>query len=397
MTPIEIAELLISLQRQQNLKALVLIIPGSSCSAAIRMARRKQSKLWPNLKALYLGMGDEHWLDQIPDFKELQILSIQEFVPGPRIINSDVVSKIGKCQELRVIDVYFRECNDIEALLDIAHGCPLLQMLRVLHRRLGGRLDPMNTKFSDLLRALPHLEFLELDLKFRINGAHIQDLAVHCPRLTVLRLHETWLCLSIAQMRTVDPLRQLELVHFKEVLFEDPQRLMEPHIFSTLVAEWRRIFPKLREMPCHADIYGLDMKKGDLEEISERDVVSLSSYEEIPLSVLEDTEEYHSSETTESDMLTLSSDEEISSDESEDVEEEEEEAEAVFPSEQELNYNYFGSDWVVLRIKLWRELRYGPSQTAYDRFASIWRTNLEIEKIGWPVMPLEAYSDPESY
>lgn len=393
MTPIEISQLLICLQRQQNLKALVLIIPGSSCSAVIRMTRRKQSKLWLNLKALYLGMGDEHWLEQIPDFTELQILSIQEFVSG--IFNSDVISQIGKCRELRVIDVYFRECNDIEALLDIAHGCPLLQMLRVRHRRLEGRSDPMDTKFSDLLRALPHLEFLELDLKFRINGAHIQDLAVHCPRLTVLRLHETWLCLSIAQMRTVDPLRQLELVHFKDVLFENPQHLMEPHIFSTLVAEWRRIFPKLRETPCPADIYGLDMENGDLKKISQRGVVSLSSYEEISLSVLEDTEESHSSET-ESDMLTLSSDEEISSDESDDGEDAEEE-EVVFPGEQELNYNYFGSDWVSLRIKMWRELRYGPGPSAYDRFASIWRTNLEIEKIGWPVIPLEAYADPESY
>uniref|UniRef100_A0A093UQ52 F-box/LRR-repeat protein 4 n=2 Tax=Talaromyces marneffei TaxID=37727 RepID=A0A093UQ52_TALMA len=399
MTPIEIAELLISLQRQQNLKALVLIIPGSSCSAAIRMARRKQSKLWPNLKALYLGMGDEHWLEQIPDFKELQILSTQEFVPGPRIINSDVISKIGKCQELRVIDVYFRECNDIEALLDIAHGCPLLQMLRVLHRRLGGRLDPMNTKFSDLLRALPQLEFLELDLKFRINGAHIQDLAVHCPRLTVLRLHEAWLCLSIAQMRTVDPLRQLELVHFKDVHFENPQRLMEPHIFSTLVAEWRRIFPKLREMPCPADIYGIDMERGNMNDTSERNVVNIRSNDETSLSVLEDTEEYHS------DMLTLSSDEEMFSDESEDSEEEaseegeeeEEDEEVVFPGEPELNYNYFGSDWFFLRIKLWRELQYGQGQFTHDRIANIWRTNLEIEKIGWPVMPLEAYSDPESY
>jgi hypothetical protein len=178
---------------------------------------------------------------------------------------------------------------------------------------------------------------------------------------------------------------------------------MEPHIFSTIVAEWRRIFPKLREMPCPADIYGLDMEKGDLNEISERDVVSLSSYDEIPLSILEDTEEYHSSETTERDILTLSSDEEVSSDESEDSEEdsseasEEEEEEEVFPGEQELNHNYIGSDWFFLRIKLWRELQYGQGQLAHDRIASIWRTNLEIEKIGWPVMPLEAYSDPESY
>ncbi|KAE8553789.1 hypothetical protein EYB25_005171 [Talaromyces marneffei] len=358
------------------------------------MTRRKQSKLWPNLKALYLGMGDEHWLEQIPDFKELQILSIQEFVSGTRIFNSDVISKIGKCRELRVIDVYFRERNDIEALLDIAHGCPLLQKLRVLHRCPRDQLSPLNI-LSDLLRSLPHLEFLELDFKFRMDGAHIQDLAVHCPRLPVLRLCETWLCLSIAQMRMVDPLRQLELVHFREVLFENPQHLMEPHIFSTIVAEWRRIFPKLREMPCPADIYGIDMERGNMNDTSERNIVNIRSNDETPLSVLEDTEEYNSV------MLTLSNDEQMFLDESEDSEadssEEEEEEEAVFPGEPELNYNYFGSDWFSLRIKLWRELQYGQGQFTHDRMASIWRTNLEIEKIGWPVMPLEAYSDPESY
>jgi hypothetical protein len=180
---------------------------------------------------------------------------------------------------------------------------------------------------------------------------------------------------------------------------------MEPRRFYPIVAEWRRIFPKLREMPCPADIYGLDMEKGDLNEISERDFVSLSSYDEIPLSVLEDTEEYQSSETTDRDMLTLSSDEEISSYEREDSEEdssdaseeEGEEEEPVFPGEWELKYNYFGSDWFFLRIKLWREPQYGQGQSAHDRIASIWRTNLEIMKIGWPVMPLEAYYHPESY
>jgi hypothetical protein len=64
MTPTEISELLACLEQQQNLKALVLIIPGSlSGSALTGMTGEKQSKIRPNLKALYLGMGDEHWIE----------------------------------------------------------------------------------------------------------------------------------------------------------------------------------------------------------------------------------------------------------------------------------------------------------------------------------------------
>ncbi|KAI7978753.1 hypothetical protein EIK77_001183 [Talaromyces pinophilus] len=67
-------------------------------------------------------------------------------------------------------------------------------------------------------------------------------------------------------------------------------------------------------------------------------------------------------------MLILSSDEEISSDETEgsevnsseaeeeeDEDDEEDEEEKPVPGAPELNYNYFGSDWLSLRTKLWRE------------------------------------------
>lgn len=395
----ELSELLNCLQRQENLKALVLIIPDFySGSELVRMTRGGQRKLWPNLKALYLAMGDEQWLEQIPGFKELQILSIHDGAYATR----SVVSKTAKCRELRAIDVSFRHGYDIEALLGIALGCPLLHKLRLRH----GSFEPMRldkTSLSSLLRALPHLEFLELGMKFRMDAAHIQDFAVHCPRLTVLKLPKTWLCLSVAQMRTIDPLWQLELAHFGEVLFENPKRLMEPHRFSTIVTEWRRIFPKLREFPCPSDIYGLEMEEADGSEMSERDDISLGDYEENPLSVLADMEEYHSSEASDRDIST--SDEGISSNGPENPEKNPSEASEynddndgqVFPGELDLDYNYFGSDWFFLRVKLWNELQYGQDQFAHDRITNLWTTNFEIEKISWPVMPLEAYCDPGSY
>jgi hypothetical protein len=180
-------------------------------------------------------------------------------------------------------------------------------------------------------------------------------------------------------------------MHFRDILFENPRGLMEPHRFCTLAAEWRRIFPKLREMPCPVDIYGLN-------EISEREIINLNGHDEMPLSISEDTNGSHSSEASERDIFTITSDEETSSDEWEDSEEDSDEDDGqVFPGKAELNYNAFRSDWYFLRTKLWRELHYAQGKSAHNRIANIWTTNFEIEKIGWPIMPLEAFYDPEDY
>ncbi|EED15459.1 hypothetical protein TSTA_048990 [Talaromyces stipitatus ATCC 10500] len=187
------------LQQQHNLKGLSLILPGSLSGSAL-MKAEKLDKIWPNLKALYLGMGDEYWLQQLPKFENLQILTLQDLASG--ITNGDVIEIIAKCRVLRVVDVFFRELKDIEAL-DIARGCPLLQKFRVRHGQLFDLFGPKDTVF------------LELDLMFRIDTARIRDLAVYCPKLTVLRLRKARLCLSIAQMPVAHPLCQLEIMHFR--------------------------------------------------------------------------------------------------------------------------------------------------------------------------------------
>lgn len=44
----------------------------------------------------------------------------------------------------------------------------------------------MEALYLGLVRALPRLEFLALDLKVQMDGVWLQDLAHHCPRLAVL-------------------------------------------------------------------------------------------------------------------------------------------------------------------------------------------------------------------
>lgn len=107
---------------------------------------------------MYLGVGDQHWLEQFPKFEELQILSLQKLAFGIPTINQNAIEKIAKCRHLRVIDVVFHELHDVEALLDIAHGCPLLQKFSVRHLGFRGEPELTENLFLGLLRNLPRLE-----------------------------------------------------------------------------------------------------------------------------------------------------------------------------------------------------------------------------------------------
>jgi hypothetical protein len=63
----------------------------------------------------------------------------------------------------------------------------------------------------------------------------------------------------------------------------------------------------------------------------------------------------------------------------------------------ELDFDDYDSVWFTLRTKLWRRLGYPKDQLIHDKIRNMWQNDLEIKTIGWPVMPLEAFSDPDLY
>lgn len=58
-----------------------------------------------------------------------------------------------------------------------------------------------------------------------------------------------------------------------------------------------------------------------------------------------------------------------------------------------LDFDDYDSDWFVLRTKLWRVLGYLKDELIHDKIQNMWRTNLEIRTVGWPVMPLEVFCE----
>jgi hypothetical protein len=177
---------------------LVLGLPG--CGAILGskgLASKELGDTWPRLKALHLGEGDQHWLDHLPTFRELQILSLRILESETANIRQNV-ENITRCRDLRVINFDLGRLDDVEILMDIARGCRLLQMFRV--RPAGCRVGPevANSLLSNLFRALPRLEYLAVCLEFQMDGAVLEDLARHCPQLTVLELPRTQLYASLS-------------------------------------------------------------------------------------------------------------------------------------------------------------------------------------------------------
>lgn len=349
LTQSDIAELLLCLRRQKNLKALALIIRRCGPplgSSSMTLTSKEQGNLWPKLKMLYLGAADQHWLELLPKFEKLQILRLE------KSISQNFIEKIAKCRHLRVIDIVFDELDDVEALLYIARGCPLLQKLSVRHLGLGfmGEPELAENLFVDLLRALPRLEHLEPNWRFRMDGARLVDLARHCPRLTVLALPQARLCLSLALLTKARSFWQLEIIHFASIFFEYPRRLMESDSIQAIATEWSRIFPKLRGMPCTAAIYSSYMLEDDLNDESEGDMASVSADEEM----------LDLNEESERDWASVTADEELSL------------------SEPGLDFNDFESDWFILRTKLWKVLGYAVID---DKIQNMWQKKLEIETI----------------
>ncbi|GIJ87958.1 hypothetical protein Asppvi_006874 [Aspergillus pseudoviridinutans] len=350
VTRSDLIEVLLCLRRHQNLETLALIIPY--CSPPLEStSEEEQGNPWPRLKALYLAKLPQEWLGLLSTFDDLQILWLQDLGTrffGTRFptMNQNVLENIAKCRSLRVIDLDFRDLDNVEALLDIARGCPLLQKFCVKAMHLSGEHCLGEDLFFDLLRALPQVEFLALDAKFEMDDTKLQDLARHCPRLVVLDLRYTQLHLSLATMIDLDPLWQLESMTFAQIYFKDPPRLKSDAIQS-IATEWRRIFPRLQYVRCHSDPpYRME---DDWGEESETDNGSMSSDDDTSLSDFEANSDGHQ------------------------------------------------SNQYALRRKLWKALGYGKDSDIYYKIVYMWQTNLEIKTIGWPVVPLAAFFDPDAH
>ncbi|KAE8397276.1 hypothetical protein BDV37DRAFT_61238 [Aspergillus pseudonomiae] len=341
LTQSDTLELLSCLQQQQNLKVLALNV--RHCGPRLG----KQGIAWPNMKALYIREGEEDWLDQLPEFEKLQILSLENLGPEIRVIDHSIIENIATCRHLQVLNLHFGEFRDEEELIQIARCCPLLRKFSV--RCIDFRADPTlgEDLLLGLLPALPHLEFLALGVKFQMPGALLQDISSHCPRLTVLDLPMTQLCISLAVINELHPLWRLESMHFARIYFENPRHLMQRDKLQSVATEWRRIFPKLRVIPCPGDLYSQSMQEDELgEEIQ-------------------------------GDSASLSADEELSS------------------TEPSLDWDDYDSDWFIFRTKLWKVLGYRKDLLIHDKIQYMWQTDLEIEMIRWPIVPLAAFSDPD--
>ncbi|GIC87265.1 uncharacterized protein Aud_003649 [Aspergillus udagawae] len=344
MEQTDLAEVLGCLRRHQNLEALALFVRHFSSPLGSRKEEGQENP-WPRLKALYLAMRPQDWLQLLPKFNDLQILRLQDVGSGFPTINQSVLHRIAKCRNLRVVDLDLREVDDVEALLDIANYSPLLQKLRVKDERLSRKHYRREDLFFDLLRDLPQLEFLAFDAKFEMDGAKLRDLAQHCPRLVVLDLRYTELHLSLAEMINLDPLFQLETMTFAKIYFKDPPR-MQTDAIQSIATEWRRIFPRLRGVRCLTDPpYGMDDDWSDWGEESETNNGSASSDDDSSISDFE----------------------------------------ANFDRQ------------YPLRRKLWRVIGYEEDPDIHHKIAYTWQTNLEIKTIGWPVVPLAAFSDPDTH
>lgn len=110
---------------------------------------------------------------------------------------------------------------------------------KVQRGALGLRVErgAANSLLSSPLRALPRLEFLALGLEFQMDGAILQDLARHCPLLTVLKLPQTQLLLSLSLMTKTSTLRHLESTQLASIYFRNPRRIMQWDKFSSIARE----------------------------------------------------------------------------------------------------------------------------------------------------------------
>ncbi|KAL2833956.1 hypothetical protein BJY01DRAFT_89753 [Aspergillus pseudoustus] len=342
--------LLTALRSHHNLRALALMyknyFPPSSSAPDVLPSEKEQCP-WPNLQALYAGQGydTQYWTQHFNLFESLQILRLRIVIDGDSGEFGIPFQAITKFRGLRALQLEFYVPTGAEGLLDIVKHCTLLRRLSVNELK-----DLSASVISDLLPYLPRIERLELDSKkFRADGKLLEELAAHCPRLTFVDLKNARLWLPLAQLKNVKPLERLEWMRFGSIYFENPRNLMKPDVMPVLLSEWRRVFPRLRGPACEADEpYWVE------HMLSEGWSGFMKKYQ--PMSFINLTDN------------TTSSEPDLSFDETS------------------------GSPWRRFRELLWGALGFKvPPRRFYPPMKHMWQSDLEIETIGWPVVPLLAF------
>ena len=62
-----------------------------------------------------------------------------------------------------------------------------------------------------------------------------------------------------------------------------------------------------------------------------------------------------------------------------------------------LEFRSYGSAWWDLRRRMWKLLDYEDDSGGFDKFYHMWQTGLEIQTVGWPVLPVSVYLDPANH
>lgn len=84
----------------------------------------------------------------------------------------------------------------------------------------------------------------------------IRDLANSCPRLTMLQLFRAQSRPSLKYLAEAPPLQRLEIIELLEVRYDNPVRHMKPSRLRDIAGEWKRVFPRIRYLPCPKDKHG---------------------------------------------------------------------------------------------------------------------------------------------
>ena len=309
------------------------------------------SRLWPDLRALYLQYPGPPWLRILHDMRDITILELKNVITTNRDDAEQTRLALSRCRQLRSLILSFQDGMPYSIVSSIGTGCPLLQRLQI---EVEDNLQPETVlrpeEFQKLVSGLHELQFLCLSMRLQLGSKHIKSLAATCPRLKALDLELGQMYLSPNALFDIEPFKYLELMEVHDVIITNPCRLMPLRKLLGLSKAWKRVFPELECMPSETDFCEelIDLSDTNLNP----DAADFLQYES----------------WTETRMMDA-----------------------------DIEFERHDSPWCDLRRRLWQVIGYKECSESCQRYSHIWQSELECELLGWPVLPMEVYVDPVAH